>query len=41
MAEERMKEINEQNQRVQVAKYKQREFYVKYLKRRHQEDHDD
>ena len=33
VAEERMRQINEQNSRVQAAKFQQKEFYMKYLRR--------
>ena len=33
-----MRQINEQNTRVEAAKFKQKEFYMKYLRRNHQED---
>ena len=38
VAEERMRQINEQNSRVQAAKGEQREFYMKYLRRNQQEN---
>jgi len=33
-----MRQINEQNSRVQAAKGEQREFYMKYLRRNQQEN---
>ena len=38
VAEERMRQINEQNTRVEAAKFKQKEFYMKYLRRNQYED---
>ena len=33
VAEERMRQIEEQNARVNAAKFRQKEFYMKYLRR--------
>ena len=33
-----MRQINEQNSRVEAAKFQQKEFYMRYLRRNHQED---
>ena len=41
VAEERMRQIEEQNARVNAAKFKQKEFYMKYLRRNQEEPQPD